>query len=120
MSIHQTETQSSDYAMVSRTWRTTINFVGTFCLLMIAAGNYNNVQALRKAEKVQSERNRAMDEMLLQRARNQQFSYNMACRYAKENNLLCLEDPQWWADPKNYPSISNDPSGTGLFPKEKP
>lgn len=65
----------------------------------------------------QKQRNAAMDEMLLNRAESQKFSYKWACEVAKQKGELCLDSPVWWADPNKYPLLKNDPTGTGLFPR---
>jgi hypothetical protein len=66
---------------------------------------------------VTNERRKAEDEMLTKRARVQQWMFSKVCDMEKRNGGQCLEHPEYWADPNNYPLLRKvDGAGTGLLP----
>jgi hypothetical protein len=125
--IHQTLTdkEGKEYKVVSSNWlKSTVCVVilNFLCLITITYLLLDNVQYVAQSmqfnDKIK-QRNKAMDEMLLKRAENQQWTYNMVCEFvAKPHNQDCLPKPEWWATPdgEKYNLIMNDASGTGLFP----
>lgn len=128
--IHQTLTdnEGNEYRVVSSNWLKgtvviiIINFVALISVTALLLDNVHSVNtALNFNERI-SQRNKAMDEMLFNRAELQQWTYFNVCEYvAKPKQLPCLQNPQWWATPdkEKYSLIIDDPSGSGLFPKEK-
>ena len=123
--IHQTLPDNGGiYQVVSKTWTQAVaTLLGAlvlgFCFLgWQLRGTVEALQATQLQTEKWKQRSQAMDEMLLNRAIVQKWTYEQACDYAKSLGKVCLENPIWWADPAKYPLIANDPSGTGLFPKE--
>lgn len=67
---------------------------------------------------VTTERRRASDEMLTKRARVLSWTYERACESERAKGKPCLENPELWANPVNYPTLlqTNGGSGAGLLP----
>jgi len=69
---------------------------------------------------VTNERRRASDEMLTKRARVQKWMFDHVCEEVKHSGGQCLDNPEYWADPKNYPLLTKvDGAGSGLLPPEE-
>ena len=125
MNYRKIEANSRTYTVVPDWWRgliTVLMVIGTIVIVAILAllidarqkledfQRFNNLTMYRRA---------ALDEMLTQRAKVQKWTYEQACNFAKSRQEPCLDNPQWWADPKKYPMlIGKDGPGAGLFPEE--
>lgn len=128
--IHTTLTDrgGNEYKVVSSAWlkgTVIMILVNLLALIFITALLLDNMQSVNDAmtfsDKIK-QRNKAMDEMLANRAAIQQWMFNVVCDdVAKPKGIDCFHNPQWWAVPDNskYNLIINDPSGSGLFPSGK-
>jgi hypothetical protein len=112
------------YVIISKKWKhmvTALLYCNLVFLFALMIAVYKNIVRLDDGEKstaIMRERNRAMDEMLVNRAKSQEWVFKETCDRAKKEGRMCFENPQWWADPAKYPHLVNDPDGTGLFPKK--
>lgn len=95
-----------------------VNFLVSLIIAALLIGNIRAIRDVTDFNSKLTQRNQAMDEMLYHRAEIQQWMYERICEHQKAENKPCYTNPQWWADPKKYPLIANDPSGTGLFPQD--
>lgn len=124
MTIHQTLTdnEGNTYRIVS-SWGlkavTAIVVLNFVILMLIIAGLIDNVRSVEHAMDFNgriSERERAQEEILRKRTELQQWVYLEVCNMNKERAEPCLINPSvWWADPKGYPLLANDPDAQSLF-----
>lgn len=110
------------YYVVSKSWirimtvLVIISIAGIFLLSWSLYDSKTEIRAALEFNEKMRQRNAATDEMLLNRAIIQQWVYLQICERVKANGGVCLNNPSWWADPRKYPALSQDSSGSGLFP----
>ncbi len=129
MPIHRTLTDDTGevFEVVSQRWvwvitgLISVQLFGLAILLVLVITNRGRISEIDTRNEIQRQRNLAMDEMLVNRARVQRWTYERICEMEKAHGRSCLDNPQWWADRNKYPALANDPDaqGSGLFPREK-
>lgn len=127
MSIHQSIAPQDDSYVISSWLMYMIVGLIFLGLIGIAVSGWviwnMSVQMENFAEfnEVTIERRKAFDEMLTKRARVQKWTYDKTCEYVKSQGRDCLDNPEFWADPKKYPKLTEDitkQAGSGLLPPE--
>ena len=127
MTIHQTLTddKGNTYRVVKNWWLqalTAIAILNFIIVLLILAGLIDNVRAVDEALNFKaktSQRENAINEMIVNRTEIMQRMYLELCELDKEKAEPCQIRNNWWADPARYPLIANDPEHTALFPPRK-
>lgn len=117
-----TDHQGNVYRVVKSNWMkalTALCVLNFIVLMLIVAGLIDNI---RRVEDTMSfgtkmaQRNSALSDIAASRAKANIWAFNKTCEIVKRMGEDCLDNPQWYADPKLYPLIADDPAGAGLFP----
>lgn len=124
MTIHKTLTDrdGNTYRIVESRWlkALTIASVINFTILMlIIAGLIDNIRRVEIAMTFSDkwgQRASALSDIAASRAEANIWAFNKTCEWVKSIGQQCMQNPVWYADPKKYPLIVDDPAGAGLFP----
>lgn len=123
--IHQSKAPHDDSYIVSAGTMYTIvglifvGLIGIICIMWVVWNMSVQIDDFNKFNDIVIERRKAFDEMLTKRARVQQWTYKQVCDNVKSQGRECLDNPEWWADPKRYPLLTGaDGAGSGLLPPE--
>lgn len=122
--IHKTLTDSDGnaYKIVASWWLKTLTGIAIFNFLLLALiaavviDNYRAIeQTLTFTDRV-AQRDKALAEIAVSRAKANIWAFNEACDYATKQGRTCPA-PKWYADPLKYPLIVDDAVvSAGLFP----
>lgn len=123
--IHETlfDRDNVAYRVIKTSWyRLLIGAsVAQFIMLfLIVAGLIDNFRAVEKMMTHTSrfsQRNQAINDILIQRTAIQQKMFLDICKLKGDTDCVISND--WWADPKRYPLIVNDEENLVLFPPKK-
>jgi hypothetical protein len=122
--IHKTLTDKdgNTYRIVESWWLkalTIASIVNFVILMLIIAGLIDNVRRVEIAMTFSdkwAQRNGALSDIAASRAEANIWAFKKTCEWVLSQGQKCFENPQWYADPKKYPLIVDDPAGAGLFP----
>jgi hypothetical protein len=117
-----TDKHGNTYRLISNNWLkglTALCMLNFVVLMLIIAGLIDNIRrvetTMQFTDKV-DQRNKALGEIAGSRAKANIWAFEKTCNLWEKAGGRCMADPQWYADPNNYPLIVDDPMGAGLFP----
>lgn len=92
-----------------------VNFTLLMVCFAILIDNMQSLQNTNHSTELSLQRDMAINEVVHKRTQRSQWVYLQICQL--KGNTPCLIVPSdWWADPKSYPLIADDPKNADLFP----
>lgn len=93
-----------------------LNFILLMGAFAILIDNMQNIQNNSHSSAITMQRDMATNEVIHKRTQLFQWVYLQTCEANKTRAEPCaIVEANWWADPKDYPLIVNDPASADLF-----
>lgn len=94
-----------------------VQFILLMVVFAVLIDNMQNIQNNSHNVAVTTQRDLATNEVIHKRTQLFQWVYLQTCEANKSRAEPCIIIPSsWWADPKDYPLIVDDPASADLFP----
>lgn len=116
-----TDEHGKTYRVINTSWiklnvgLSIFNFIILMGIAAIVIENIRTIEGVTNYNSKIGQRNLAINELIFNRTKVQQWTYEKVCESAKAKGQECMSGPLWWADGSRYPLIVNDPIGEGLF-----
>lgn len=123
--IHKTlfDRDNNAYRVIKTNWyrlligASVTQFVLLFIIVAGLIDNYRALESMTNSTSKFLQRNHAINDIMVQRTLIQQKMFLDICKL--KGDTTCAITSEWWADPKRYPLIADDPDSIALFPPKK-